>query len=87
MPSAENKTGVALGYVAVGSINRNAFPRNNIGLTSSNLSDNTSFMKAEKNVALFNRDGFYITGAGDQLGGNIAKWNSGWGIYAPKSVE
>ena len=82
-----NMTGVTLSYRAVGSVYRNAFTGNDVGLTSSNTNDGTSFMKAEKNVALFNRDGFYITGTGDQLGGNTAKWNSGWGIYAPNSVD
>ncbi len=82
-----NKTGLNLSD-SFGTIYRNSFIGNGVGLTSSNES-NDVFGSAtiEQNVARFNGDGFLITGVGDQLKSNTATRNHRWGINAPKAVD
>ncbi len=81
-----NKTGLDLSY-GFGTIYRNAFTRNGVGLASTNYSDPSAVATIEQNVAFFNGDGFAVTGVGDQLKANIANQNHRWGINAPNAID
>jgi hypothetical protein len=83
---ARNKTGLELSY-GFGSIYRNSFIANDVGLTSTNYSDSFAIATIEQNVAFFNGDGFSITGVGDQLKANTANRNHRWGINAPNAID
>lgn len=81
-----NKTGLDLSD-GFGTIYRNAFTRNGVGLASTNYSDPFAVATIEQNVAFFNGDGFAVTGVGDQLKANTANHNHRWGINAPNAID
>ena len=81
-----NKTGLDL-EEGFGTIYRNSFTANGVGLASTNHSDPFAIATIEQNVAFFNGDGFSVTGVGDQLKANTAIRNHRWGINAPNAVD
>ena len=81
-----NKTGLDL-EDGFGTIYRNSFIGNGVGLASANYSDPFAIATIEQNVAFYNGDGFSITGVGDQLKSNTANKNHRWGISAPNAID
>jgi len=84
---ARNDVATSIGILATAEIRDNTFTANRVGYTLNNDQVQDYEVRLIGNTFVRNGDGVYVVHPGTSLGGNIARHNTGWGIYAPGATD
>lgn len=68
-------------------VKKNTFDRNGVGISVLNAGAGFPHIQIMGNRFTRNRDGVYVKQPGTKIGGNTARKNLRWGIYAPGAVD